>query len=81
MSDLRHFELLEDLRPFESAKAILLRWNGARYITTGEEIQVVDFIGTHGHRKDRGYTRFIPESDKWEAISALSSPASNWLPV
>lgn len=81
MNELRQFELLEDLRPFGSAKASLLRWNGARYVVTADEIEVFDFIGTQGQRKDRGYTRFIPESTKWEAISTLSSPTANWMPI
>ncbi len=81
MTELRQFELLEDLRPFGSAKAALLRWNGARYVSSKEEIEVFDFIGTNGVRRDRGYTRYIGESAKWEAISALSSPTTDWMPV
>ena len=81
MGDLRQYELLQDLRPFGSAKAALLRWNGSRYVSGTEEIEVFDFMGVRGHRRDRGYTRFIQESTKWEAISGLSSPVESWLPM
>jgi hypothetical protein len=80
MSDLRQFELLEDLRPFGSADAVLMKWNGGQYVRTQEKIQIFDFIGARGDRHDRGYARQSMESLKWEAISGLQEPKESWLP-
>jgi hypothetical protein len=80
MNDLRQFELLEELRPGESAKAILLRWDGAHYVRSRDEIDLFEFVGTRGERGDRGYARFSPESRHWELMSNLFQRGANWLP-
>lgn len=80
MNGLQQFELLEDLRPFGSAKAVLLRWNGRQYIRTNEEIELFEFVGTHGYRRNRGYARYSEESSKWEAMGGMQEPVDSWLP-
>jgi hypothetical protein len=80
MNEVRQFELLETLRPYGSARAVLLRWNGQKYVPTQEEIEVFEFVGTHGERHNRGYARFSNESRKWEAVGGLQEPAESWLP-
>ena len=80
MSNLRQFELLEDLKPYGSARAALLTWNGEKYIRTNEVIEVFEFVGTHGHRRDRGFARHSDESQKWEAMGGMQEPVSSWVP-
>lgn len=80
MSTLRQFELLEDLRPFGRAKAVLLMWNGERYVRTTEEIEVFEFVGAHAERRQRGFARHSDESDKWESVGGMQEPAASWLP-
>jgi hypothetical protein len=81
MNAMRQFELMEDLRPGGSAKAILLKWNGQRYVVTNEQTTVFEFVGTHGHRGDRGYACYSPESERWEATSGLFEQVAGWLPA
>jgi hypothetical protein len=71
MHGMRQFELMEDLRANESARAMLLVWNGRRYVRTKEIIEVFDFVGQHGTRGDRGYAFLSPESGCWEVASGL----------
>jgi hypothetical protein len=71
MPGMRHFELLDDLREGDSAPAVLLKWNGRRYIRTDERVQIYDFVGQHGHRGDRGYGFLSGESGLWEVASGL----------
>ncbi|MBS0261260.1 MAG: hypothetical protein JSS02_04830 [Planctomycetes bacterium] len=80
MNTLRQFELLEDLRPYGSARAVLLSWNGRSYDRSQEQIEVFDFIGLHGDRRHRGYARHSPDSQKWEAVGGLREPVESWLP-
>lgn len=72
---MRQFELLDDLREGDSAPAVLLSWNGKRYIRTEEKVQVHDFVGQRGHRGDRGYAFLSTESGKWEVASGLHEQA------
>lgn len=81
MNDMRQFELLEDLRPFGMARAVLLRWNGQKYVPTEDQIDVYEFVGTHGERRNRGYARFSDESHRWEAVGGMQEPADSWLPL
>ncbi len=81
MSALRQFELLEDLKPFGSASAVLLEWNGEKYVRTKEIIKVFEFVGTHGERRNRGFTYYSEESKKWEAVGGMQEPAAGWLPI
>jgi hypothetical protein len=81
MTTLRQFELLEDLKPFGSARAVLLRWNGDRYVRSNEEIEVFEFVGTHGDRRNRGYARHSDESNRWEAVGGLHETIESWLPI
>lgn len=81
MATLRQFELLEDLKPFGSAKAVLLAWNGTKYVRSNEEIEVFEFVGIHGDRRDRGFARHSPESQLWEAVGGLHEPVESWLPM
>ena len=71
MFNLRLFELIEPLEASRSAKARLLKWDGARYIATGEEITVHDFAGSHGTAQDRGYAFLSDQSKKWEVLAGL----------
>ncbi len=80
MNTLRQFELLEDLRPFGSAKAVLLAWNGDKYVRTNEEVQIFEFVGTHGSRRNRGFARQSEESHRWEAVGGMQESVENWLP-
>jgi hypothetical protein len=80
MPTLRQFELLDDLKPFESARAVLLKWDGQKYARTDERIEVYEFIGIHGHRGDRGFARHSDESQKWEVMSGMQEAVSSWLP-
>ena len=79
MDDLRHMELLEDLSPFGTAKAVLVRWDGENYVRTNQVIDVCEFMGHHGERRDRGYVRWFEESRRWEAMG-IQDLAGSWLP-
>jgi hypothetical protein len=80
MGKMRQFQLLEDLRPGGSARAILLRWDGAKYVPSDEEIELFEYVGLHGDRGDRGYCCFSDESNHWEAASGLYEQVASWLP-
>ncbi|MDB5389889.1 MAG: hypothetical protein JWM11_5535 [Planctomycetaceae bacterium] len=80
MNTLRHFELLEDLNPFGNAKATLLKWNGEKYVRTNEEIEIFEFLGTFGVRRNRGLALHSDESKKWEAVGGMQEPAESWMP-
>ena len=71
MQGLKQFELLDDLRPNDTARAVLLSWNGQRYVRSRQAIEVVDFVGQHGHAGDRGYAFQSPDSGLWEAACGL----------
>lgn len=71
MQKLRQFELIDDLCAGESARAMLLVWNGRQYVRTKEVIQVFDFVGQHGAHGDRGYAFLSPESGLWEVACGL----------
>lgn len=71
MNGVRCFELMEDLSPEGTAKAILLRWNGDRYVRSRETIEVRDFVHIHGNRGDRGYAILSDESGLWMALGGL----------
>lgn len=81
MPQIRQFELLEDLKPGQSATAILLSWNGGRYVRTRERIVLFDFVGQYGHRGQRGYGFHSAESGRWEAAGGLRDHVQNWLPA
>jgi hypothetical protein len=80
MNTLRHFELLEDLRPFGNARAVLLSWNGQKYVRTNDEIRIFEFVGTHGNRRDRGLTCHSDESRRWEVLGGMQEPVESWMP-
>lgn len=80
MSNLRQFELLESLRPFGSAKAALLMWNGEKYVPTDEVVEIFEFVGTRGDRRSRGFARHSEESNLWEVVSGLQEPVAAWMP-
>lgn len=69
--NLQLFELLENLLPEGTAAAVLLKWNGQRYVASNERIELHEFAGTHGDRGDRGYCYLSPHSNKWETVSGL----------
>jgi hypothetical protein len=71
MNGIRCFELMEDLSPEGTAKAVLLRWNGQRYVRSKDAIEVRDFVHVHGNRGDRGYAIHSEESGYWEALAGL----------
>jgi hypothetical protein len=77
MNGIRCYELLEDLAPCGSARAVLLRWNNGQYIRTSEQIIVNEFVNTHGDRGDRGYAFQSTESGRWEALSGLFQQVPN----
>ena len=80
MNELRQFELLEDLEPYESARAALMKFDGSTYVRSNEAIVVTDFIGSHGEITDRGYAFKSEESGLWEVAYGLQqkSPTSRW---
>jgi hypothetical protein len=81
MQGMRKFELQENLEPNGSAKAVLLKWNGKKYVlSTSEPVVVFDFVGQHGTKRDRGYCFLSDESGQWEAACGLSEPVAQWLP-
>ena len=71
MQQMRVFQLLEDLQPFDSARAVLLKYNGKEYVRTSEEIRVHEHVGSHGDRGERGYTFLSTESECWEVASGV----------
>jgi hypothetical protein len=71
MQPMRVFQLLEDLEPFRSARANLLRYNGKDYVLTGEVVRVHEYLGSHGDRGDRGYAFLSTESELWEVASGV----------
>ena len=71
MNGIRSFELMEDLAPSSSAKAVLLKWNGQHYVRSTDVVELHEFVQTHGARGDRGYAFKSPESGLWEALSGL----------
>lgn len=81
MHAIRQFELMEDLEPGSAARAMLLRWNGKKYIYTSEQVEIHDFVGTHGSRGDRGYGMHSAESGKWESVGGLYQQTPGWLPT
>lgn len=78
---MRQFELLEPLQPGRSAPAKLLSWNGQKYVRTGQEVVMHDFVGIQGERGDRFYGFLSPESGRWEAVGGLYERESSWLPT
>ncbi|HWA97645.1 MAG TPA: hypothetical protein VG713_04110 [Pirellulales bacterium] len=77
---MRQFELLEALPPGRTARAVLLKWDGHKYVRTAEVIELHDFVGGHGERGDRGYGFYSQESGRWEAASGLYEQVAGWLP-
>jgi hypothetical protein len=75
MNGLRPFELVEDLVCGRPAKAVLLSWNGDRYVRTEEEIELSEFVGLQGSRGDRGYGFLSPHSHRWEAVGGVNQAA------
>ena len=80
MQGLRHFELLEELRPGQSAPAILLQWNGQEYVPSRQRIELLEFAGSRGMKGDRGYCFLSEESGRWEVASGLFEQVADWLP-
>jgi hypothetical protein len=80
MEGLRQFELLEDLQPNETARAVLMKFNGSTYVRSDEVVLLHDFIGSHGERTNRGYAFKSEESGHWEVASGLfqNAPANRW---
>lgn len=79
MNGIRCFELLEDLVPAGTAKAVLLVWNGSRYVRSTENIVIHDFVNSHGDRGDRGYAFQSGESKNWETLSGLFQQVPGWM--
>lgn len=77
---IKMFELLEDLRPSGTAKAVLLKWDGEKYVRSNQKIELNEFVGTHGDRGDRGYCFYSDDSKRWEAASGLFEQVAGWLP-
>jgi hypothetical protein len=71
MQSMRLFQLLDDLEPFHSARAVLLKYNGHEYVKTPEIVRVHEYIGSQGERGDRGYAFLSPESELWEVASGV----------
>lgn len=80
MPGLRHFELLEELRPGLSGKAVLLQWNGHEYIPSRQIVELLEFSGSHGNKGDRGFCFLSEESGRWEVASGLFEQVAAWLP-
>ncbi len=71
MQSLRMFKLLEDLEPNESARAVLMKFNGREYVRSREIIRVHEYVGLSGEKGDMGYTFLSSESELWEVASGL----------
>lgn len=71
MEAIRPFELLENLPAGGSAEAVLLKWNGVRYVPSEKKIIIHDFVQTHGDCGDRGYAFMSDESGLWQVLSGL----------
>ncbi len=69
--DIRQFELLESLQPEGNAAAVLLKWDGQKYVPSKEHIELHEHVRTHGERGDRGYCFLSPDSNLWESLSGL----------
>jgi hypothetical protein len=80
MAGMRQFELLEDLAPGRSARAVILKWDGKNYSRSNQVVQLHDFVGVHGDRGDRGYAFLSEESGQWEAAAGLFEQVAGWLP-
>jgi hypothetical protein len=78
MGNLQPFELFEDLEPRQKAPAVLLQWDGQKYVRSKEKIELYDFVGSHGNRGDRGYCFLSSGSNRWEAVSGLFEQVSSW---
>ncbi len=70
----RLFELVDELEAGRSALARLLKWDGQKYVPSGEEIVLHDVIGMHGVLHDRGYAVLSGESNQWEVVGGLCAP-------
>ncbi len=75
MMDLKPFELLDDLEPLGKANAVLLKWDGSRYVKSQNKIELHDICSTHGDRGDRGYCFLSSMSNLWETVSGLYQQA------
>lgn len=73
MHDLRIFQLMDSLEAGRQAPAVLLAWDGVRYMPSETAIELFDFVGQHGQRGDRGYCALSPQSGLWEVVSGLYS--------
>jgi len=71
LEQIRHFELLQDLRPEGYSMAILLKWDGKDYVRSDEKIELHDAVRSHGNRGDRGFCFFSTDSNRWESLSGL----------
>ena len=80
MNDMQQFELLQDLRPNGSAKAVLLRWDGSKYVRSKEVVELFEFVGLYGFRGHRCYARLSPDSGRWEAVGGMQERRESWLP-
>ncbi|MES2790814.1 MAG: hypothetical protein V4719_14475 [Planctomycetota bacterium] len=81
MNGIRCFELLEDLLPNGTAKAVLLVWNGSDYVRSTQTIVIHDFVSSHGDRGDRGYAFQSSESKNWESLSGLFQRVPGWVAI
>ena len=71
MAQLHIFELVDVLEPGQSAKALLLKWNGTTYLSRGAKPVIVhSFGGSHGVPGERGYC-FLGDSARWEVVGEL----------
>lgn len=78
MPDFRMFELREELTPYRSARAVLLKFNGFEYVPTREEVRVHEFVGCHGDKGDRGYAFLSQQSELWEVACGLFQQVAGW---
>lgn len=78
MTQIRQFELLEDLSPEGEAEAVLLKWNGNKYVRSNETVVICDVVRMHGDRGDRGYAFKSSESGNWEVLGGLYQQVSGF---
>lgn len=78
MPGIWQFELLENLAPEGEAKAVLLRWNGQKYVRSSEVIMLHDVVRMHGDEGDRGYAFKSTESGNWEVLGGLYQQVSGF---